>query len=309
MICAGAPAAMRSVRRTLPLLATTALLTSTVILRAGAVAESQDAAALIARVGERVAAYYQRAQQLICLERATVVPIEKDWSVQGFARTVESELRVERDGMDDGTLPAARITRQILRVNGRAPRERDKTDDSGCTDPTPVSPDLLTFLLPGHRDQYRFTTVREGREQNRAALIIDFASAGVKSRPRLVEDEYGHDDCFDWEGPVATAGRLWVDAATHDVLRLDRRINGPTDIAVPSPLQRKYRFDPYLTIDRDDVTMRYKEVTFTDPAETLLLPESIQSVTVLRTTLQSTRRTQVFSDYRRFLTASRIKGK
>ena len=53
--------------------------------------------------------------------------------------------------------------------------------------------------------------------------------------------------------------------------------------------------------------MRYKEVRFSDPEETLLLPESIDMVMVLRSTLQSTRRTQVFSNYRRFLTASRIK--
>jgi hypothetical protein len=39
----------------------------------------------------------------------------------------------------------------------------------------------------------------------------------------------------------------------------------------------------------------------------MLLPESIESVTVLRTGLQSTRRIQVFSNYRRFLTSSRIR--
>lgn len=300
---------MRRLRRTLPLLAASALIASGAIVRAGTVPDPEAAATLIARVGERVAAYYQRAQQLICTERSTVVPIGKDWSVQGFARTVESELRVELDAVDDGLLPAARVTRQVLRVNGREPRERDKKDRSGCTDPTPLSPELLTFLLPGYREEYRFTTVREGRERNRAAMIIDFTSAQRVSRPELIEDEYGHDDCFDWKGAVAVAGRIWVDAATYDVLRLDRRITGPTDIRVPWPLQRKYRFDPHLTIDRDDVTMRYKEVAFDDPAETLLLPESVESVTVLRSGLQSTRRTQVFSEYRRFLTGSRIKGR
>jgi hypothetical protein len=39
----------------------------------------------------------------------------------------------------------------------------------------------------------------------------------------------------------------------------------------------------------------------------MLLPESITTTTVLRTGLQSTRRTQQFSDYRRFLTRGRIK--
>lgn len=268
-----------------------------------------DVGALIAQVGERVAAYYQRAQRLVCLERSTVVPIDANWSTQGFARIVESELRVEIDAANGFSLPEARVSRKIRRVNGREPRDRDRTDRSGCTDPTPLSPEPLAFLLPGRRDEYRFTAVRSGRERDRAALVIDFAtsSSGHRaSRPELVEDEHGHDDCFDWKGPVANTGRLWVDAETHDVLRLERHIAGPTDVRVPVPLERKYHFPSWLTIDRDDLTMRYKEVVFTDPDEVMLLPESIESVTLLRTGLQSIRRTQVFSDYRRFLTASRI---
>jgi hypothetical protein len=277
------------------------------IVCAGAAVDRRDIDALVAQVGDRVVAYYQRAQRLVCTERWTVVPISHDWHAQGFARTVESELRVELDGVDGGALPAARVTRQIRRVNGRDPRERDKKDRSGCTDPTPLSPEVLNFLLPGYRDEYRFTAVRNGRERTRAALIIDFASAQPTGRPELIEDEYGHDDCFDWKGPVAVAGRLWVDAETRDVLRLDRRISGPTDVRVPDRLQRKYLFSSWLTIDRDDLTMRYKEVSFSDPDETIVLPASVESMTVLRSGLQSTRRTQVFSDYRRFLTASRVK--
>lgn len=279
------------------------------LLPASAPVDQPGIEGLIARVGERVTAYYLRAQRLICTERSTVVPIGTDWSAQGFARTVESELRVEVDGADGGALPAARVTRRIRRVNGREPRERDRKDRSGCTDPTPLSPELLTFLLPGHRDDYRFTGVRDGRERDRAALIIDFTSAQRTSRPELIEDELGHDDCFDWRGPVAIAGRLWVDAGTHDVLRLDRRIIGPTDVRVPVTLQRKFGFSPWLTIDRDYLTMRYKDVSFSEPDETMLLPESIESMTVLRSGLQSTRRTQEFSAYRRFLTASRVKDR
>jgi len=298
---------MRRTGITLTLLAATGTFVASVIAATGASGDQHATADLITRVGERVAAYYRRAQQLICMERSTVVPIDRDWSPQGLGRTVDSELRVEFEGTDGDDVSAARITRQILRINGRSPRDRDKKDRSGCTDPTPLSPELLNFLLPGHRDEYRFTDVRSGRERNRAALIIHFTSVPKPGRPELIEDEYGHDDCFDWTGPVATAGRVWVDAATHDVLRLDRRITGPTDVRVPWPLQRKYRFDQYVTLDRDDLSMRYKEVTFTDPAETLLLPESVESVTVMRNGLQSTRRTHVFSDYRRFLTGTRIK--
>ena len=76
------------------------------------------------------------------------------------------------------------------------------------------------------------------------------------------------------------------------MLRLDRHIGGPTDVRVPARLQSKYRFPGWLTIDRDDVTLRFKPVTFSDPDETMLLPESIESLTVMRTGLQSTRRTR-----------------
>ena len=288
------------------LLVTAIVVGSAPIPTAGTTQDRPDVGALMAQVGERVAAYYQRAQQLICLERSTVIPIGTDWGVPSFARTVESELRLEIDEVDGDWPAEPRVTREIRRVNGREPRDRDRVDRSGCTDPTPLSPEPLAFLLPGRREEFRFTAVRDGRERDRAALVIDFASARRASPPVLIEDEHGHDDCFDWKGPVATAGRLWVDAATHEVLRLERRITGPTEVRVPLPLQRKYRFAQWLTIDRDDVTIRFKPVAFTDPDEVMLLPESIESITVLRTGLQSTRRTQAFSDYRRFLTGSRI---
>jgi hypothetical protein len=271
-------------------------------------ANRHDARAIVARVGERVAAYYKRAQQLICRERSTVVPIDSSWTAQGIARTVESELRVELDALDGAAVPSAQVTRQVLRVNGREPRERDRRNRSGCTDPTPISPEPLTFLLPGHRDEYRFTSVHDGHERDRAALVIDFTSAERSSRPELVEDEYGHDDCFDWKGRIAIGGRLWVDADSYDVLRLDRHVLGPTDVRVPWALQRKYHFDPSMTLDRDDLTLRYKAVSFDDPHETVLLPASTESTTVFRGGLQSIRRTEVFSDYRRFLTDGRIKG-
>lgn len=266
----------------------------------------QDVAALIAHVSARVVEYYERAQRLVCLERATVLPIDRDWRVVGFGRTVLSELRVEV-GAADGDIPSEpHVTRVVRRVNGREPRPSDLTGRAGCTDPTPLSPVPLAFLLPEHRDEYRFTNVREATERGRPALRIDFASARRGQRPVLIEDERGHDDCYDWTGPVPIVGRLWVDASTHDVLRLERHLAGPTDVRVPLPLQRAHHFPASLTIDRDDLTIRYEEVSFSDPDEVMLLPASIESTTVLRTTLQSTRRTQEFSDYRRFLTGGRV---
>lgn len=265
-----------------------------------------DIEALVTQIAERVASYYGRAQSLICIEHSVVQPIARNWSSDGLARTVESELRVEYEGSDGATLPAARVIRNVRRINGRAPNERDKTDRSGCTDPRPLSPEPLAFLLPAHRDGYRFTSIREGKENDAAALVIDYTSTIRASRPELIEDELGHDDCFDWSGPVATRGRVWVDASTYDVLRVERRVAGPVDVRVPWKLQRRYLFPPWVTVERDDVTIRYKSVTFTDPHEVILLPESSESMTIVRGNLQSVRRSERFSGYRRFLTGGRV---
>jgi hypothetical protein len=254
--------------------------------------------AVIGQVGERVAGYHRRAQSIVCLETSTVQPIRTTWAWDGMARTVVSELRVE---------PDATVRREVRRINGREPRERDKKDRAGCTDPNPLSPEPLAFLLPEHREEYDFTAVRDGRERNRAALVIDFTSANPKSRAELIEDERGHDDCFDWSGPIATRGQVWVDAATYDVLRVERHNSGPVDLRISWALQRRYLLDSHVTLDRDDLTLRYKDVTFSDPAEVVVLPDSIESMTIVRSSLQSTRRTTTFSDYRRFLTAGRVR--
>ncbi|HEX5476076.1 MAG TPA: hypothetical protein VFX12_15565 [Vicinamibacterales bacterium] len=284
-----------------------AVLCATCLCRGAAAAQGPpDIHALVARVGARVANYYRRAQSLICTERSTVQPIEWNWSPAGQARTVESDLRLELDAADGGALPKARIVREIRRINGRAPRERDKKDRSGCTDPNPLSPEPLAFLLPPLRDAYRFTSVHEGNDRHRAAFIIDFETADERSEPELIGEAGGHDDCFDWTGPIASRGRVWVDAETLDVLKLERHIAGPTDVRVPWKLQREYGFDQWVVIDRDDLTLHYEPVVFTDPGEVILLPSSIDSLTVLRGGLQSIRRSDVYSGYRRFLTNGRV---
>lgn len=295
----------RSVSRPARFLILSALVTGSWTLAPRAAEDTPDPLAVVARVASRLTAYYERAQHLICTERSTVMPIAERSNDPGFARTVESELRVEIGTAESDRPPEPRVKRKVLRVNGREPRERDATSRAGCTDPPPFAAEPLAFLLPAHRDDYRFTAVRKTRERDRPVLVIDFTSPR-RGDPILVEDELGHDDCFDWKGPLAVSGRLWVDAETHAVLRLERHLAGPTDVRVPLPLQRSFGFPPWLTIDREDVWMRFTEVAFTEPAEVLLLPASMESRTVVRSGLQSVRRTQVFSGYRRFLTGGKV---
>jgi hypothetical protein len=259
---------------------------------------------LLSRVGERVAEFYARAVTVVCTETSTVQPLDLNNSPEGFARTVESELRMESDGSDAPGEVA--IVRKVRRVNGRAPREDDRKARAGCTDPGLRSPEPLTFLLPAHRPKYEFRVTGTGKDRNRSVVMIDFATVDRRSKPELIEDPGGHEDCFDWTGHIASRGRIWVDASNYDVVRVERNLRGPVEVSIPWPIQRRYRMDAWATIVRDDVTIRYKTVAFSNPEEVLLLPESIDSLTMLRGGLQSTRRNQTFSNYQRFVTDGRV---
>jgi len=273
-------------------------------MRAAGAQPQPNVDGLLARVGERVAEFYKRAKNVICIETSTVQPLDISNGPAGFGRTVESELHFEAGS---GQTPdEVAIVREIRKVNGRAPRAKDSKDRAGCTDPNPLSPETLAFLLPAHRSEYQFRTAGMTKDRNRTALVIDFASVDRRSNPELIEDPSGHDDCFDWSGHIASKGRVWVDAGTYDVLRVERGVGGPVDVKVPALIQRRDRLGSWVVIVRDDMTSRYKTVSFSDPDEVLLLPESIESLTVVRGGLESTRRNQTFSDYKRFVTGGRV---
>ena len=136
--------------------------------------------------------------------------------------------------------------------------------------------------------EYTFTPAGFASDRNRDALLIDFASVDRKSIPQLIEDKRGHDDCFDWSGHIAIEGRVWVVARTYDVLRVDRHKKGPVDVRVPERIQHRHQLDGWVTIVREDVTTRYRTVNFSDPEEVFLVPESIDSVILVRGGLQST---------------------
>lgn len=259
---------------------------------------------LLVRVGERVLEFYTRAKNVICTEISTVQGIDLANSPVGFARTVESELHVEAAGSD---IPGEAVfVRKVRRVNGRIPRERDKKDRAGCTDPNPLTSEPLAFLLPARRSEYEFKAAGTGRERSRTAFLVDFASVDRRSSPELILDPQGRDDCFDWSGHIASRGRIWVDAETYDVLRVDRSLRGPVDVKVPVLIERRYHLDHWVVIVRDDVTIRYEAVAFNDPDEVMRLPESIDSHIVVRGGLQSTRRSQRFFDYKRFVTKGKV---
>jgi len=270
---------------------------------AGAVvstAVGADLADTLSRVGERVEAYYSRARSIVCTETVVLQPLTYDLAADGFARRLVYELRVEWEPPGPGeTSGEAHVVRELLSVNGRRPGPKDEPK---CTDPKPVSPEPLAMLLPSRQSEFVFKPAGGGRTAGRASLSFDYQAAGTP--PATVSWK---DECVSVDVPAKTKGRVWVDAATGDVLRLDEHLSGMFDFAVPREHQRDWHVGS-MTLERADSSTQYKPVKFAEPDETVLLPASIESVWIFRTPngASRTRRSQTFSSYRRFTTGGRI---
>jgi hypothetical protein len=263
-----------------------------------AVGQSVPADAAIASVGDYVERYYARAQSIVVDENVSIQPLAMDLRSDGFARRLTYELRVEWDPDASGDESPAKVTRQLLAINGRPPRVGQEPE---CLDPRSISPEPLAFLLPDRRDKFIFKAAGLGRVGAREAVMIDYRS--VKPEEPKVEWK---DECVSIDLPGRTRGRIWADPETSEILRLDEGIVGLVDIPVPRQQQRMGG-STFMTIERADSTIRYRRVPFTDPNETLLLPSSIETVTIVRNSgSPRTRIVQTFGNYRRFVTGSRI---
>lgn len=272
------------------------------VLTAGAAAQPPDNVDdVLARTAVRVAQYFTRAQSIVFFEKATVQPVRGDMSPEGFARVLESDLRVEWDPTSDGDAASeAKVLRELRKVNGHPPRAKD---DRNCLDPNPISPEPLAFLMPAERGDYAFTLAGRGKGKEQHTVMVDFRSLET-GQPEMKHQPGKHEGCFSVTIPGRIKGRVWIDATTYEVLRVDQQLTGRIDYRVPNAHVRRGMAE-VLVIERYDMSIRYKPIAFHDPEEIVLLPQSIETLTIYRGA-QSHRSRQVFSNYRRFMTGGRV---
>lgn len=270
-------------------------------------AEAVDLSGTLARAGARVEAFFARAQSLICTELVVMQPLSSGLTADGLSRRVESELRLSWDpGSNGSPVTEAQTRRQVIRVNGRPPREND---DNRCTTPeqTETETQPLSMLLPQQRAKYRFSGAGIARVGGRPALIIDYRE--VASASPEVHAVEGLEDCISYELNGGQRGRLWIDAETFEVLRLDQRLIGMTDLRLPRVLTRRPGSPLFMTLERADATLRFGRVSFTQPDESLVLPLESSELRIVRGGgISRLRTTTTYSGYKRFLTGSRVVG-
>jgi len=275
-----------------------AVLVVGLLLAGRAIGQSISADQTITRVSGYVEQYYARAQSIITNEEVIVQRVNRDLSFDGFARRLVYELRVEWDPTVSGDESPAKVTRQLLTINGRPPKKGDKPE---CMDPRSVSPEPLAFLLPDRRHKYAFTGAGIGRVDGRDAVMVDYRA--LEPGPPMVE---WTDDCVSVDVPGRWRGRLWAEPETATIVRLDEQLMGMVDLPIPRKHQR-INGALFMTLERADMSIRYRPVRFSDPDETLMLPSEITSSSMWRNGGSAGNRvTQSFSNYRRFVTGGRI---
>lgn len=274
------------------------------VLGAPPEAPAWSLAEVLHRAGEKVQEYFERAQSLVCLEVVRLQPLSSGLSPDGFGRTVESELRLAWDPLEDEGAAEARTLRQVLKVNGGRPR---KNDDRSCTTPeqqvSQTQP--LSMLLPSQRVKYEFQLGDLARLDGRQVLTVRYR----KTAKRTVEVKMvdGRDDCISFEVTGGERGRLWIDPETFEVLRMDESMPGVVDIPMPAPILRKAGMPAFWTLERLDTSIRFKRVTFQDPNEAIVLPVSSTELRVTRGSGQPRLRTVTeYRRYQRFLTGARV---
>lgn len=264
-----------------------------------------DLQALLRSAGEKVEQYFARAQSLVCLETVRLQPLGSGLSAEGFARTVESELRLAWDPFDHGEeAPEARTVRQVLRVNGSPPREKDY---EACTTPEQqdTEPQPLSMLLAEQREEYAFRLGKESKIDGRPALVVEFE---LRKKPTVkVAEVEGQEDCISYDVDGGFRGRIWFDPNTHEVLRLDQSLIGLVDIPMPRSVLKRAGTPTRWTMERWDTSIKFKAVRFQEPEETLMLPVSSTSLRVTRGAGTPRLRTMTeYSAYKRFLTSGRV---
>lgn len=264
-----------------------------------------DVAGVLLRAGEKVTEFFARAQSIMCLERVSLQRLGMGYGADGPARRVESELRLSWEPSPDNPTPTeARTLRQVLRVNGSTPRKKDYQN---CTTPEQQDSEEqpLSLLLPSQREKYRFTYRSRETIDRREAIVIDYREIRKPTVDvSLVED---NEDCISFDIEGGMRGRIWIDAETHDVLRLDRSLTGLIEIPLPRKVTRRAGATFSWTMERWDSSIRFKRVMFQDPEETLVLPVEASTLQVTRGAGTPRLRTSTqYLSYRRFMTTGRV---
>jgi hypothetical protein len=248
-------------------------------------------AVILERAGRYVEHYYERARAILSRETVRLQRLDATLRPEDTGRVLIYELRIE--SAPDGALPS--MTRRRLEAGGRL---LETAAEGECFDPPDATVEPLAMLLPNRQKEFVFTV---GEVERGRVTVLDFVP--VSRMPPTVT---WRGACGNVDVNGSTRGRVWIESATGAVLRLEERLDKPFQFVLPANVLANSG-PVSQTVDRFETSIRYEPVTFRDPDETLLLPKSARTFTVIANggvprllTLQS------FDKYQRFVTGGRV---
>ena len=251
------------------------------------------ASELLSRVGHRVADYYGRARTIVSREMVRLQPLDRQLRPAGEWRQLVYDVRVEWDPSRPGD-PA--ITREPVSGGGRL--EGASAADAECFDLKALTAEPMAMLLPSRQKEYTFVATEAPR--GRSAAIFEFKQTAA-ARPTVAWR--GNCVTIDFKG--STLGRVWIDAETAAVLRIDERLARPFSVLTPNA--RLGRSPISMTVDRVEMSVTYEPVAFRDPDETLMLPAAVRTLSIIHnSSIPQLLTLQSYGDYRRFVTGGRV---
>ncbi|HEU4593553.1 MAG TPA: hypothetical protein VFS10_00190 [Pyrinomonadaceae bacterium] len=260
---------------------------------------------ILARVGERVEQYLGGMFSLSFKEVLRREVLKEDLTPKGKSKEYVFDnvvLREQRAG--DGREFYGRALRRLRTVDGKPVKpSKQKEELSKCGAPRASYADPLTFLLPKLQAQQVFTyeaeEVLRGRRVHRLGHV---------RREPVKPGTRSEDGCLYAWGEYK--GTVWVDAENFDVLQTSTRLAGEFDFESPPLFTAGFaRFGPKrkMRFERSEHTTRFSRVRFREPEQELLLPESSETLNVIRNGREPrVRHTQSFEDYRRFVSDVKI---
>jgi len=258
-----------------------------------------DLEATLARVGAQLERRYQQSLHIVSTEMVWVRSFGHDMRSNGSPRRLEFERRVEWGTSAENGLPTVTVFRELRSVNGREPQQDDLY---ACLMPQSETEDPLSVLLPMRQAEFTFSLRELERIDGRRVARLEYTPV-EEGRAEVTWDE----DCVSISLRGRSRGEIWVDVESGDVLRLDERLTRRFEFR-HQPEGRRPAPPGWIALERDDVSIRYQRVTFENPAETVMLPRSIERGWTLRGSGFVPRyyRTQQFSNHRRFTTGGRL---
>lgn len=265
-------------------------------------------ARVLKRVGESVERYQGGLFSIAFTETMREEKLKRDLSTpDGRAREYVFDNIALRQKIAEGEDEIfAKTIRRTKTVNGKPAKEaKPHVEKRKCGNAGPGDSyaDPLTFLLPKMQPRYEFTDEGEETLEGRKTHVVGFVPRG-QGGPKVVQK----DDCF-W-ATLPFKGRIWVDAESGDVLRLEWRLIESYEYESPRAMKiGALRFGPKrrFNYERFESVTRFRRVEFKDPAQTLLLPAAFESLRVIEgASLPRVRVTRTFTDYRRFVSDVKV---